>query len=70
MTNEPRNVAQIEADLAAPFDPSKLRFKPAVVNGNRALALVYVDARCIMDRCQRFLRISRTRAISHTLSGT
>jgi hypothetical protein len=38
------------ARLADPFDPSEVRFKPAVVNGNRALALAYVDARAIQDR--------------------
>ncbi|HTU18901.1 MAG TPA: Rad52/Rad22 family DNA repair protein [Gemmataceae bacterium] len=40
----------IQAQLAAPFDPSEVKFKPAVVKGNRALALCYVDARTIMDR--------------------
>jgi hypothetical protein len=36
--------------LAAPFDRSVVKFKPAVVQGNRALALAYVDARVIQDR--------------------
>jgi hypothetical protein len=36
--------------LSAPFDPSDIKFKPAVVSGNRALALAYVDARVIQDR--------------------
>ncbi len=36
--------------LAAPFDPSEVKFKPAVVSGARALALAYVDARVIQDR--------------------
>ncbi len=36
--------------LASPFDPREVRFKPAVVSGNRALALAYVDARVIQDR--------------------
>jgi hypothetical protein len=58
MTPETRTAEQVEADLAAPFDPSKLRFKPAVVNGNRALALVYVDARCIMDRLDEAVGVS------------
>lgn len=41
---------ELQAQLAAPFDPSEVKFKPAVVKGNRALALCYVDARTIMDR--------------------
>jgi hypothetical protein len=36
--------------LAAPFDPREVKFKPAVVSGNRALALAYIDARVIQDR--------------------
>lgn len=43
--------------LAAPFDPSEVRFKPAVVTGNRALALVYVDARVIQDRLDEVLGV-------------
>src|SRR5438477_695592 len=41
---------KITQALAAPFDPSVVKFKPAVVQGNRALALAYVDARVIQDR--------------------
>ncbi len=44
------NPQEILEALAAPFDPSEVKFKPAVVNGNRALALAYVDARVIQDR--------------------
>jgi hypothetical protein len=36
--------------LSAPFEPSEVKFKPAAVSGNRALALAYVDARAIQDR--------------------
>jgi hypothetical protein len=36
--------------LAAPFDPREVKFKPAVISGNRALALAYIDARVIQDR--------------------
>src|SRR5205807_8065892 len=43
--------------LAAPFDPSEVRFKPAVVSGNRALALAYVDARVIQDRLDDVLGV-------------
>ncbi len=36
--------------LAAPFDPREVKFKPAVVSGQRALAMAYIDARVIQDR--------------------
>jgi hypothetical protein len=41
---------RIPAALAAPFDPSEVKFKPSAVSGSRALALAYVDARAIQDR--------------------
>lgn len=44
--------------LAAPFDPREVRFKPAVVSGNRALALAYVDARVIQDRLDDVLGVT------------
>lgn len=40
----------IQAALAEPFDPEEIKWKPSVVNGNRALALAYIDARLVMDR--------------------
>jgi hypothetical protein len=48
---------QVAAALAAPFDPSEVKFKPAVVSGNRALALPYVDARVIQDRLDEVLGV-------------
>lgn len=36
--------------LAEPFAPEELKYKPAVVSGQRALALVYIDARVVQDR--------------------
>jgi hypothetical protein len=36
--------------LSAPFDPSEVKFKPAAVSGDRALALAYVDVRAIQNR--------------------
>jgi hypothetical protein len=44
--------------LSAPFEPKEVRFKPAVVTGNRALALAYVDARVIQDRLDDVLGVS------------
>jgi hypothetical protein len=36
--------------LAAPFNPAAVKFKPAVVSGNRAMAMAFVDARTVQDR--------------------
>lgn len=37
------------------FPASDVQFKPGVVNGNRALALAYIDARTVMDRLDEAL---------------
>jgi hypothetical protein len=50
-------VDEIARALAAPFAPEEVRFKPAVVSGNRALALAYVDARAIQDRLDAVLGV-------------
>ncbi len=47
---ETKTPEQIQTELAEPFDASEVKWKPGAVAGNRALALAYVDARCIMDR--------------------
>src|SRR5262249_52486253 len=44
------DVDKLAAALAAPFDPSEVKFKPQTVSGNRALAVPFVDARVIQDR--------------------
>jgi hypothetical protein len=44
--------------LAEPFDPREVRFKPAVVSGNRAMAIAYVDARVIQDRLDDVLGVA------------
>jgi hypothetical protein len=51
-------VEELTEALAAPFDPRAVRFKPAVVSGNRALALAYVDARSIQDRLDEVLGVT------------
>jgi hypothetical protein len=56
--NYQQQVEQLRAALAAPFDPCEVRFKPAVVSGNRALALAYVDARVICDRLDSVLGVT------------
>lgn len=59
-TNRPdsSHVDEVTEALAAPFDPREVRFKPAVVSGNRALALAYVDARVIQDRLDDVLGVT------------
>jgi hypothetical protein len=51
------DVEAVTRALAAPFDPSEVKFKPAVVTGSRALALAYVDARVIQDRLDDVLGV-------------
>ena len=58
--SEERPVPDAEAisqALSAPFEASEVKFKPAVVSGNRALALAYVDARVIQDRLDDVLGV-------------
>jgi Rad52/22 family double-strand break repair protein len=43
--------------LSRPFQPAEVKFKPAMVSGNRALALAYVDARVIQDRLDEVLGV-------------
>lgn len=50
-------VTELTKSLSAPFEPTEVRFKPAVVSGNRALALAYVDARVIQDRLDDVLGV-------------
>ncbi|HEV3256993.1 MAG TPA: Rad52/Rad22 family DNA repair protein [Gemmataceae bacterium] len=51
------SVEEVTSALAAPFDQAVVRFKPAVVSGNRALALPYVDARAIQDRLDEVMGV-------------
>jgi hypothetical protein len=53
--NDPKAIG---AALSASFDPSEVKFKPAVVSGNRALALPFVDARTIQDRLDDVLGVA------------
>ncbi len=52
------HVEECTEALASPFDPREVKFKPAVVSGNRALALAYVDARVIQDRLDDVLGVA------------
>lgn len=56
MSDQP-DPAEIQRRLAEPFDATEVRFKPQVVQGNRALALGYVDARVIQDRLDDVLGV-------------
>lgn len=53
---------KIMRELAAPFGPDEVKAKPAVVSGNRALALFYIDARLVMDRLDDVLGIGNWQA--------
>src|SRR5437588_1917437 len=58
---EPPMTADVESltqQLLAPFESNEVKFKPAVVTGNRALALPYVDARVIQDRLDEVLGVA------------
>lgn len=49
---------QIEKSLAEPFELAEIKWKPQAVNGNRALAIAYVDARVIQDRLDQVCGVS------------
>ena len=51
------DVKTLTQALSAPFDAKEVKFKPQVVQGNRALALAYVDARVIQDRLDEVLGV-------------
>jgi hypothetical protein len=44
------NASEILNQLAAPFDPADLHFKPQTTSGSRALAVAYLDCRAVQDR--------------------
>jgi len=50
MRGEIEDVVRAAEMLADPFDPKELKFKPQMVKNNRALAMPYIDARCVQDR--------------------
>jgi hypothetical protein len=43
-------VRRLLDDLAEPFDPKEVKWKPQQVKQNRCLAIAYIDARVIQDR--------------------
>src|SRR3954454_5210838 len=52
------DVKTLTQALSAPFEAKEVKFKPQVVQGNRALALPYVDARVIQDRLDEVLGVA------------
>ncbi len=48
----------ILAALAAPFGADEVEFVPGVVSGNRALAMPYIDARCVQDRLDAVMGVA------------
>jgi hypothetical protein len=49
-TQQQTDTAAVLSALAAPFDRNEVKFRPGAVSSNRALALPYIDARCVQDR--------------------
>ena len=57
MPETPEIQALVE-QLSEPFDPREVQFRAGAVNGNRALALAYINARTIQDRLDRILGLA------------
>src|SRR5207237_2741861 len=57
MTSSADDPKAITKALAAPFELDEVKFKPQAVQGNRAMALAYVDARVIQDRLDDVLGV-------------
>lgn len=49
---------QIQEALADPFPADQVGWKPQATNGNRALAICFIDARNVMDRLDAVLGIA------------
>ncbi|VTR94929.1 rad52 22 double-strand break repair protein : Uncharacterized protein OS=uncultured bacterium GN=ACD_20C00398G0011 PE=4 SV=1: Rad52_Rad22 [Gemmata massiliana] len=47
----------LTSELAAPFNPRDVKFKPQMVKNNRCLAMAYIDARLIQDRLDEVLGV-------------
>jgi hypothetical protein len=48
---------RVQDAFAMPFDAADVKYKPAMVKNNRALALAYVDARLVLDRLDEVVGI-------------
>lgn len=58
IVSEATEIDRLMKALSDPFDPSEVKFKPARVSGNRAMALIYVDARVVQDRLDEVLGVA------------
>lgn len=61
--------SDIQAALAAPFDPDEIKWKPGKVSGNRCLGLAYIDARLVQDRLDDVLGIGNWQD-AYTIDGS
>src|SRR5437868_3087055 len=52
------NDNDLQQQLAAPFAPGAIKFRPGATSGNRALALPYVDSRAVQDRLDDVLGVA------------
>lgn len=59
-TKTPREV--IAAQLADFFDLEEVKWKPQATKGDRAMAIAYIDARCVMDRLDEVLGLGNWEA--------
>jgi len=57
-TTNAAEIARLQKELLEPFDLGEVKFKPAMVKNNRALALAYIDARHVMDRLDEVVGIA------------
>lgn len=58
MSDTPYLPSDVLAALSAPFELDEVKWKPAVVSGNRAMAIAYVDARVVQDRLDDVLGVA------------
>jgi hypothetical protein len=60
---------QLSLALTAPFAADAVHFKPLSVNGNRALAAAYLDARAVMQRLDSVFGVGGWKD-SYDITGT
>ena len=60
--SKPLDLEEIKQRLATPFHIEDVKWKPQTVQGNRALAVPYIDARAVMDRLDDVLGIGNWQA--------
>jgi hypothetical protein len=68
MSND-RTTEELARLLAAPFAEGEIKLKPAVVKEGRALALLFVDARCVMNRLDEVFGLGNWQTHYHAVEG-